>query len=133
MRLPSARLLVPVLLLAAPMAMPATARAATTPVSVDAPAVKVSVYRVTLSSKHRADKLVHLILQSGERGVTGVLLDDTRELELTNVRIEGTALRATIETSEGAGELDLQVSDEKVVGTLRVGRDPMQVDGEHCM
>jgi hypothetical protein len=131
MRLVSIRLLLPALLFAS-FAAPSSAHALPLPiVSHDAPFAASGIYRLTLSAKHRAPKTVHLVLQANEQGMSGVLIDSAAELGLTNIQLEGDVLHATIMTSEGAGALEIKLSAHRVSGTLKVGREPIIVEGEH--
>jgi hypothetical protein len=53
------------------------------------------------------------------------------ELPLTNLRIEGTLLKGNVATSEGIGELVLQVGDGSVIGTLAVNGKLLLIEGDH--
>ena len=130
-RIPSLRLFVPLFLGISAVAVPSAAHALPTPVSAPDGVEATGIYRLSMSATDRKTKTVHLVVRTGPRGITAMLLDRETELPLTNLRIEGTLLKGNVATSEGIGELVLQVGDGSVIGTLAVNGKLLLIEGDH--
>ena len=131
MRLQSLRLFVPLFVGISAVAVPSAAHAVPIPVSAPDRVAATGIYRLTMSATNRKAKTVHLVVRDGEKGISAMLLDRDTELPVTNLRIDGTLLKGNIQTSEGRGELVLQLGDGAVIGTLAVEGKLLLIEGDH--
>ncbi|HEV7990968.1 MAG TPA: hypothetical protein VGP25_04040 [Gemmatimonadaceae bacterium] len=131
MRTSSLRLFVPLFLAVSSVVAPVSAHAAPVSVSAKDGISVTGLYRLTLSAANRKAKTVHLVVRVGDTGISGVLLDKDAEVELTNFRIEGTMLKGGMMTSEGYGEIQLDLSQTIVRGTLTVDGKRLTIEGDH--
>jgi hypothetical protein len=131
MRTSSLRLFVPLFLAISSVVAPVSAHAAPVSVSAKDGISVTGLYRLTLSAANRKAKTVHLVVRVGDTGISGVLLDKDAEVELTNFRIEGTMLKGGMMTSEGYGEIQLDLSQTIVRGTLTVDGKRLTIEGDH--
>jgi hypothetical protein len=130
-RITSLRFFVPLFLAISSVAAPVSAHAAPISVSANDALTVTGLYRLTMSAEHRKAKTVHLVVRVDEMGISGVMLDGDAEVELTNFHIEGTTLKGGVLTSEGHGELEIDVADGAVRGTLTVAGKELKIDGDH--
>lgn len=130
MRIPSLRLFVPLFLAVSPMAVPASAHAAPTTASPRDGVSVTGLYRITMTARNRKPKTVHLVVRNGENGLSAILMDKQSEAVVTELRMEGTVLKGSIMTSEGPGDLELQLGSTSVRGTLMVDGKLLMIDGD---
>lgn len=131
MRTSPLRLFVPLFLAVASIGVPAAAHAAPVSVSENGALTVTGLYRLTMSAEHRKTKTVHLMVRVEDAGISGVMLDRDAEIEMVGLHLEGTMLKGGIMTSEGYGELELDLRDGAVQGTLTVGGKRLTIDGDH--
>lgn len=71
---------------------------------------------------------MHLVVRNGENGLSAILMDKQSEALVTELRVEGTVLKGSIMTSEGPGELELQLGNLSMRGTLMVDGKLLMID-----
>jgi hypothetical protein len=125
------RLFVPLLLAVASVVAPAVAHAAPISTSVREGVTVTGLYRLTMSAENRPTKTVHLVVRMGDLGISGVVLDKDAEVELLGLHLEGSVLKGGLMTSEGYGELELDLRDSAVRGTLTVNGNRIVIEGDH--
>ena len=125
------RLFVPLILAIAPMAAPSEAHAAPISVSSNDALTVTGLYRLTMSAEHRKTKTVHLVVRVEEAGISGLMLDKEAEVELVGLHLDGTTLKGGVMTSEGYGELELDLRDGAVQGSLTVQGKKLAIEGDH--
>jgi hypothetical protein len=124
------RLFVPVFLAISSAAIPISARAETVPVTSRDGASVTGLYRLTITGKNRKPKTVHLMVREGETGTSAALMDRGLELELTNVRMDGTVLKGSVMTSEGLADLELKLGGGLARGTLTIDDMLLSIEGD---
>jgi hypothetical protein len=130
-RIPTLRLFVPLFLAISSVATPSAANAAPVSVVREGGVTVTGLYRLTMSAEDRKTKTVHLLVRMGDLGMTGVVLDREAEIELFDLHLEGSVLKGGVMTSEGYGELELELRDGGVHGTLKVQGKQIAIDGDH--
>jgi len=125
------RLFVPLFLAISSVAAPAVAHAAPISTSAREGVTVTGLYRLTMSAENRKAKTVHLVIRMGDLGMTGVVLDNDAEVELLSLHLDGTVLKGGLRTSEGYGELELDLRDSAVRGTLTVQGKKLAIEGDH--
>jgi len=125
------RLFVPLFLAISSVAAPAVAHAAPISTSAREGVTVTGLYRLTMSGENRKAKTVHLVIRMGDLGMTGVVLDNDAEVELLGLHLDGSVLKGGLRTSEGYGELELDLRDSAVKGTLTVDGKRLTIEGDH--
>jgi hypothetical protein len=125
------RLFVPLFLAISSVAAPAAAHAAPISTSAREGVTVTGLYRLTMSGENRKAKTVHLVIRMGDLGMSGVVLDNEAEVELLGLHLEGSVLKGGLRTSEGYGELELDLRDSAVRGTLTVEGKKLTIEGDH--
>lgn len=131
MRNHTLRLFVPLFLAISSVAAPAVAHAAPISTSAREGVTVTGLYRLTMSGENRKAKTVHLVIRMGDLGMTGVVLDNDAEVELLGLHLDGSVLKGGLRTSEGYGELELDLRDSAVKGTLTVDGKRLTIEGDH--
>ena len=131
MRKPTLRLFVPLFLAIASVTAPAVAHAAPISTSAREGVTVTGLYRLTMSAENRPTKTVHLVVRMGDLGMTGVVLDKDAEVELLGLHLDGSMLKGGLMTSEGYAELELDLRDSAVRGTLTVNGNRITIEGDH--
>lgn len=116
---------------AAGHAAPATVRPAPIAIAAGDGITVTGLYRLTMSAADRKAKTVHLLVRIGDLGMSGVVLDKDSEVEMLSLYLDGTVLKGGVMTSEGYGELELELRDGAVKGTLKVGGKQIAIEGDH--
>jgi hypothetical protein len=129
-RTTSLRLFVPLFLAVSSVAVSTSAHALPVAASAREGVSAAGLYRLTMSAKDRNSKTVHMLVRDGANGISAMLIDKDSECILTNVRMEGTVLKANLMTNEGLAEISLNVDDLGVRGVLTVKGKQLFLEGD---
>jgi len=117
------------LAVATPRSADALQPASTDNTVVSTPASWLGVYRLTLVGADNTPTAMRLLVEREGDGVSGTLITVAQGPAHADLRVDGDALWASAETSEGNGALVLRLTGDGVTGTFTVGRKVWTVTG----
>lgn len=132
------QLLLPTVLLAAPLAPSALPSPVTTPARItatSASAPEVQIYRLTLRGidASASSQSLDLVVNRDADVLKGYMIATRSSVTLDAVSIIGDVLRATVPTDHGNAELVLQGTSGVLRGTFTVNGKTLVVSGERIL
>jgi hypothetical protein len=129
------QLLLPTVLLAAPLALPSPTASSTHAVTDTARALEIQIYRLTLQGRDAlaSAQTLDLVVNREASVLKGYMIATRSSVSLESLSIVGEVLRATVPTDHGEAELLLEGTSGMLRGTFTVNGRTLIVSGERIL